>query len=121
MKILKNQRIILNNNIEIKEKDNKVCDVDKNNISKEIKDKEVKKGQYYFLSENKNDFVDKLYDFKKRVNLPHKIVCPKNMVKELITNMTKKAPSPIYFNEPLSMGQKQCEKFKYMDLLIINI
>ena len=64
--------------------------------------------------ENKNDFVDKLYDFKKRVNLPHKIVCPKNMVKELITNMTKKAPSPIYFNEPLSMGQKQCEKFKYL-------
>ena len=108
----------INNNIEIKEKDNKVCDVDKINISKEIKDKEVKKGQYYFLSENKNDFLDKLYDFKKRVNLPHKIVCPKNMVKELITNMTKKAPSPIYFNEPLSMGQKQCEKFKYMDLLI---
>ena len=36
----------------------------------------------------------------------------------MITNMTKKLPSPIYFNEPLSIGQKQCERFKYMDLLI---
>ena len=32
--------------------------------------------------------------------------------------MTKKAPAPVYFNEPLSMGQKQCEKFKYIDLKI---
>ena len=80
--------------------------------------KDVKKNPYYFLSENENDFTDKIYDFNKRTNLPHKIVCPKNLVKELITNMTKKLPSPVYFNEPISMGQKQCEKFKYMDLLI---
>jgi hypothetical protein len=35
-----------------------------------------------------------------------------------MTNYTKKLPSPVYFNEPISMGQKQCEKFKYIDLLI---
>ena len=40
------------------------------------------------------------------------------MIKDIVTNITKKLPSPIYFNEPLSIGQKQCEKFKYMDLLI---
>ena len=92
--------------------------VDNNNIITDS-NKETKKGQYYFLSQDEKDFTDKLYDFKKRVNLPHKIVCPKNIVKEMITNMTKKLPSPVYFNEPLSMGEKQCEKFKYMDLLIM--
>lgn len=35
-----------------------------------------------------------------------------------MTNYTKKLPSPVYFNEPISMGQKNCEKFKYIDLLI---
>ena len=64
------------------------------------------------------DFHDKNYDFEKRTNLSHKIVCPKNIIKEVITNLTKKLPSPVYFNEPISMGQKQCERFKYIDLLI---
>ena len=76
------------------------------------------KSPYFFLSDNKEDFHDDLYNFKRRTVLPHKIVCPKNIVKELITNLTKKLHSPIYFNEPISMGQKQCERFKYMDLLI---
>ena len=35
----------------------------------------------------------------------------------MITTYTKKQSSPVYFNEPLSMGQKQCEKFVYIDLL----
>ena len=70
------------------------------------------------MSDNIDDFNDINYNFEKRNTLPHKIVCPKNLIKELVTNMTKKLPSPVYFNEPLSMGQKQCEKFKYMDLLI---
>ena len=55
--------------------------------------------------------------FERRKILPHKIVCPKNIIKEFITNFTKKLPSPVYFNEPISMGQKQCERFKYLDLL----
>ena len=80
--------------------------------------KDPKKNPYYFLSDNIEDFHDDNYNFEKRNDLPHKIICPKNIIKEIITNMTKKLPSPVYFNEPLSMGQKQCEKFKYMDLLI---
>ena len=83
-----------------------------------LKKKNIKKNPYFFLSEDEKDFIDKTYDFNKRKILPHKIVCPKNMIKDIVTNMTKKLPSPVYFNEPLSMGQKQCEKFKYMDLLI---
>ena len=33
------------------------------------------------------------------------------MLSELITVITKKTALPIYFNEPISMLQKQCEKF----------
>ena len=40
------------------------------------------------------------------------------MMKEIVTNFTQNKKSlPAYFNEPLSMGQKQCEKFYYLDLL----
>ena len=83
-----------------------------------IKSTEKKTDPYYFLSDNIEDFHDDNYNFEKRTSLPHKIVCPQNIIKEMITNFTKKIPSPVYFNEPISMGQKQCEKFKYLDLLI---
>ena len=76
------------------------------------------KNPYFFLSDNLEDFHDDLYNFERRKQLPHKIVCPKNIIKEFITNLTKKLPSPVYFNEPISIGQKQCERFKYLDLLI---
>ena len=102
----------------IKEEEKKNENIEENDIIITDPIEETKKNPYYFLSDNENDFIDKTYNFEKRINLPHKIVCPKNMVKELITNMTKKLPSPVYFNEPISMGQKQCEKFKYIDLLI---
>ena len=106
------------NIIKEEEKKNENENIEENDIIITDPIEETKKNPYYFLSDNENDFIDKTYNFEKRINLPHKIVCPKNMVKELITNMTKKLPSPVYFNEPISMGQKQCEKFKYMDLLI---
>ena len=116
-------------NIEEKEEDKKEEDKkeddkkeeDKKEEDKKEEEKEAikeKKNPYYFLSDNIEDFHDDNYNFEKRKNLPHKIVCPKNLIKEFITNLTKKAPSPVYFNEPISMGQKQCEKFKYIDLLI---
>ena len=105
------------NKEEIKE-ENKKDVKEENKIDIDNSNKEIKKGPYHFLSDNETDFIDKTYDFEKRTSLSHKIVCPKNMIKEVITNMTKKLPSPVYFNEPLSMGEKQCEKFKYMDLLI---
>ena len=105
--------------LEEKFKDNKVKDKEENkNVIEESNKQDIKKGTYFFLSEDESDFIDKTYNFNKRKNLPHKIVCPKNMIKEMVTNMTKKLPAPVYFNEPLSMGEKQCEKFKYMDLLI---
>ena len=105
--------------LEEKFKDNKIKDKEENkNVIEESNKQDIKKGTYFFLSEDESDFIDKTYDFNKRKNLPHKIVCPKNMIKEMVTNMTKKLPAPVYFNEPLSMGEKQCEKFKYMDLLI---
>ena len=105
---------------EDKKEDDKKED-DKKEEDKKEEEKEAikeKKNPYYFLSDNIEDFHDDNYNFEKRKNLPHKIVCPKNLIKEFITNLTKKAPSPVYFNEPISMGQKQCEKFKYIDLLI---
>ena len=114
----KTEDIINKENNEIKEINKSVSDNVNNKITIENNLKPVRKNSYYFLSGEEEDYTDKAYNFNKRVNLPHKIVCPKNMVKELITNMTKKAPSPIYFNEPISMVQKQCEKFKYIDLLI---
>ena len=35
----------------------------------------------------------------------------------MISSVTQNKPSPVYFNEPLSICQKQCEKFFYLDLL----
>ena len=84
----------------------------------EDKNTEEKNDPYFFLSNKIEDFKDNNYNFEKRKTLPHKIKCPKNIVKEMITNLAKRLPSPVYFNEPLSMGQRQCEKFKYLDLLI---
>ena len=100
-----------NNNIEAK------LDLEDNNSSQSLENIKPK-DPYFFLSDNKDDFHDDLYNFERRKILPHKIVCPKNIIKEFVTNLAKKLPSPVYFNEPISMGQKQCERFKYMDLLI---
>ena len=59
------------------------------------------------------DFYNPDYEFKERVKLKGNIKCPENIIKEMITTFTKKASSPVYFNEPISMCQKQCEKFFY--------
>ena len=103
--------------IERKESSSSVLSLTDDNSSQSL-DNTKPKDPYFFLSNNKEDFHDDLYNFEKRKVLPHKIVCPKNIIKEFITNLTKKLPSPVYFNEPISMGQKQCERFKYIDLLI---
>ena len=119
-KSLEENRIENNKEKDMKEDTNKIYEKENlvNNNKELPSKKESKKNQYYFLSDNIEDFHDDNYNFQKRNDLPHKIICPKNIVKEMITNMTKKLPSPVYFNEPLSIGQKQCERFKYMDLLI---
>ena len=71
----------------------------------------------YFCNSQLIDYYNPDYDFRERVKLPKNIKCPENIVKEMISTFTKKTPAPIYFNEPLSMGQKQCEKFFYLDML----
>ena len=86
--------------------------------------KENKEKKNFSNSSNKNikinnliDFYNPDYDFKERIKLDKKIKCPENIIKEMISTFTKKASSPVYFNEPISMCQKQCEKFFYLDLL----
>ena len=71
----------------------------------------------YFFKNDLSEYYNKNYDYKERLNLDKNIKCPENIIKEMITTFTKKQSSPIYFNEPLSMCQKQCEKFVYLDLL----
>ena len=70
-----------------------------------------------FLSTDSNDFKNPLYSNINRQKLSKEIKGSNNMVKEFIKSTTKKESLPIYFNEPISMLQKQCEKFFYSDLL----
>ena len=116
------EKLNLNLNDENEETNIKV-DEDNNNDENgnviEIEDKTKKENQkgLYFLNTQLKDFYNPDYDFKERVKLPSNIKCPENIIKEIISAFTKKGPAPIYFNEPLSMGQKQCEKFFYLDML----
>ena len=73
--------------------------------------------KYNFLSYNKIDFQNDLYNFPKRSKYNKSLKYPKNIVKEMISAVTQNKPAPVYFNEPLSICQKQCEKFYYLDLL----
>ena len=119
----------LNNN---KKNDNKLINIinDKNNnnkinfINDNIYSNENKKNNNIINNKNifnkkENDFYDKNYDVNKiRKNLLKPLTFPPNMVKEMVTSFTQKKKSlPVYFNEPLSLGQKQCEKFFYLHLL----
>ena len=63
------------------------------------------------------DYYNPDYDFPERLKLGKNIKCPENLIKEMLAAFTKKGAAPVYFNEPLSMCQKQCEKFFYLDLL----
>ena len=87
---------------------------EKENEKKEEKDI---KNEYSFLSNKMIEFNNPNYNFPERVKLDKNIKCPENIVKEMIATYTKKQSSPVYFNEPISMCQKQCEKFFYLDLL----
>ena len=70
------------------------------------------------LSSTISDFSDLNYNFKRNI-LPIKLKCPETMVKDFVKTFTSKNTSlPILYNEPISMLQKQCEKFYYSDLLI---
>ena len=85
----------------------------------EAKDKEKNKKNHLTNSNISNllDFYNPDYDFPERLKLSKNIKCPDNLIKEMLAAFTKKGAAPVYFNEPLSMTQKQCEKFFYLDLL----
>ena len=88
-----------------------------NIIVNEIKEDNKFNSKYRFLSYDKRDFQDDLYNFPKRIKYNKILKYPKNIVKEMISAITQNKPAPVYFNEPLSICQKQCEKFFYIDLL----
>ncbi len=70
------------------------------------------------FSFTKSDFYDSAYNFTKRKELPEPIKCSNTMVSDMIKSLTKdKITLPINYNEPISMLQKQCEKFLYCNLL----
>ena len=86
------------------------------NLITESKDKEKKFRKS--LSKKLDDFIDFNYNNLNRKNLPSELHCPDSMIKDLIKSLTsKKISFPITYNEPISMLQKQCEKFLYSDLL----
>jgi hypothetical protein len=70
------------------------------------------------LSFMQSDFYDILYHFPKRKDLQKTIKCSSSMVSDMIKSLAKdKIQLPIHYNEPISMLQKQCEKFQFSDLL----
>ena len=69
------------------------------------------------LSTTITDFSDSKYNFSRN-SLPINLQCPETMVKDFVKTFTTKNTSlPILYNEPISMLQKQCEKFYYSNLL----
>jgi hypothetical protein len=81
--------------------------------SSNMKISKFKKG----LSTTITDFSDSKYNFSRN-SLPINLQCPETMVKDFVKTFTLKNTSlPILYNEPISMLQKQCEKFYYSNLL----
>ena len=113
-----NKYLIVSNNKNIEEEESSSSEeTDENENKIKIKKKLKKNNPFYFLSSQLIDYFDPNFEFIERCKLPKDIQCPQNIVKEMISAMTKNQATPIYFNEPISMCQKQCEKFYYLDLL----
>ena len=128
---------VMKNDINKSEKENEISSEEEQNIKnlniekvKEENNYEIKNNnndkdkiengfnfRYNFLSFDKDDFRNDLYNFPKRNKYNKILKYPKNIIKEMISSLTQNKPAPVYFNEPLSILQKQCEKFYYLDLL----
>ena len=64
------------------------------------------------LSHNTSDFLDNNYKYPPRKTIPLSLKLSENFLKDSIKCATRKnTPFPITYNEPISMLQKQCEKF----------
>ena len=74
---------------------------------------------YEVFSNNDADFQSIEYtELPARLNLNKQIQTGQNMINDFIKNLgAKKTSLPIYFNEPITMLQKQYERFMYSNLL----
>ena len=89
----------------------------KSNINSDIRDSLLSPNK--IIQNSFNEYQCKDYiKTKSRKELSKPLTFPPNLIKEMVSNFTQnKTALPVYFNEPLSMLQKQCEKFYYLDLL----
>ena len=89
----------------------------KSNINSDLRDSILSPNK--IIENSFNEYQCKDYiTTKSRKQLSKPLTFPPNLIKEMVTNFTQnKTALPVYFNEPLSMLQKQCEKFYYLDLL----
>ena len=70
------------------------------------------------LSSQITDFYDPRYQIPSKQVIPVELKYSDTFVKDMVKSLTsKKSSFPITYNEPISMLQKQCEKFFYCDLL----
>ena len=61
---------------------------------------------------------DPIYNFEKRTKLTKKIEVNKNMIPEIVKLISSgQKVLPIQFNEPLNTLQRECERFRFCDLL----
>ena len=120
-KIIRNSIYKESSNYEDASSMQKDTDRSNNKENDKFKNKNKEKNNFHLndINNNSNEFYNVNYDTNKiRKKLKKPLTLPQNMVKEMVTSFTQKKKSlPVYFNEPLSMGQKQCEKFYYLDLL----
>lgn len=84
-----------------------------------LKDSSEKKEKFArSLSKCFSDFFDANYTFKERKALPSPVKTSNSMISDMLKSLTKdKITLPIHYNEPISMLQRQCEKFLYSYLL----
>ncbi|MCQ2817444.1 MAG: oxysterol-binding protein [archaeon] len=103
-------------NIKTEEENNNAGGIEADQLS-EDEGEELQK--YEIFSNNEIDFQSNEYsDLPIRNKLNKKIQTGQNMIKDFIKNLgAKKTSLPIYFNEPITMLQKQYERFMYSNLL----
>ena len=113
---------IINNN------NNNIIEINNNHISNnEIKNNENNNNNNIEIINNENNnniisnkliFPDESYDFEPRKKINTNFELSKNMISKIIKAYTSGQKTlPILFNEPISMLQKECEKFFYSNLL----
>ena len=104
-----------------------IIEIDNNNIDNIDIKKNNNNNIELLNNENNNDnnikintliFPDESYNFEPRKKISTNFELSKNMISKIIKAYTSGQKTlPIQFNEPISMLQKECEKFHYSYLL----